>query len=229
MGKRGGAGKGAGDPLLCARRDLGEGDAAQGAGKSRPRPWEKWSCAFVEHLQRVEEGAGGAMEGAEERSHKGKKGATTGHHGTGSRAPWGSLPGRLCASVRGTASRGATERTTSERAPTWVEDEQGGVELERRGSLELGSLLQLAVDSRGREEGEDAMAAEGRSWALGCWAEEGGWECGGAMGEGAQLPAHVQETEKSCWWRLGKNGGVGVENDQVSTPIYRRSPRVRVS
>jgi hypothetical protein len=30
-------------------------------------------------------------------------------------------------------------------------------------------------------------------------------------------------------WRLGKNGGVGVENDQVSTPIYRRSPRVRVS
>jgi hypothetical protein len=145
------------------------------------------------------------MEGAEERSHKGKKGATTGHHGTGSRAPWGSWPGRLCASMRGTASRGATERTTSKRAPTWVEDEQGGVELERRGSLELGSLLQLAVDSRGREEGEDAMAAEGRSWALGCWAE------------------------KSCWWRLGKNGGVGVENDQVNTPIYRRSPRVRVS
>ena len=127
--------------LSCARWSLGEGDAAQGAGKSRPRPWEKWSCAFVEHLQRVEEGAGGAMEGAEERSHKGKKGATTGHHGTGSRAPWGSLPGRLCASVRGTASRGATERTASERAPTWVEDEQGGVELERRGSLELGTLL----------------------------------------------------------------------------------------
>jgi hypothetical protein len=26
-----------------------------------------------------------------------------------------------------------------------------------------------------------------------------------------------------------RNGGVGVQNNQVSTPIYRRSPRVRVS
>jgi hypothetical protein len=24
-------------------------------------------------------------------------------------------------------------------------------------------------------------------------------------------------------WRVGKNGGVGVENDQVSTPIYREA------
>jgi hypothetical protein len=30
-------------------------------------------------------------------------------------------------------------------------------------------------------------------------------------------------------WRLGKNRGVGMENFQVSTPIYRSSPRVRVS
>jgi hypothetical protein len=90
------------------------------------------------------------------------------HHG-------GSLPRRLCASVRGTASRGATERTASERAPTWVEDEQGGVELERRGSLELGSLLQLAVDSRGREEGRH--------------------------GRGAELPAccRGEEEEETCW------------------------------
>jgi hypothetical protein len=38
-GRRGGAGKGAGFLLLCARWSLGAGDAAQGAGKSRPRPW----------------------------------------------------------------------------------------------------------------------------------------------------------------------------------------------
>jgi hypothetical protein len=39
----------------------------------------------------------------------------------------------------------------------------------------------------------------------------------------------VREKKEKREWRLGKNGGVGVENDQVSTPIYRRSPRVRVS
>jgi hypothetical protein len=31
-----------------------------------------------------------------------------------------------------------------------------------------------------------------------------------------------ERKKKKREWRLGKNGGVGVENDQVSTPIYRR-------
>jgi hypothetical protein len=30
-------------------------------------------------------------------------------------------------------------------------------------------------------------------------------------------------------WRLGENRGVGMENFQLSTPIYRSGPRVRVS
>jgi hypothetical protein len=50
VGKRGGAGKGAGDLLLWAHWGLGEGDAAQGAGRSRPRPWGEQGRGEVELL-----------------------------------------------------------------------------------------------------------------------------------------------------------------------------------
>jgi hypothetical protein len=39
-------------------------------------------------------------------------------------------------------------------------------------------------------------------------------------GHGASAPVHVQEIERSCWWRLG----VGVNKSQMQvkgTPIYR--------
>jgi hypothetical protein len=54
---------------------------------------------------------------------------------------------------------------------------------------------------------------------------------GGAMGEARLSDGCCCREEEAGRERVaaGKNGGVGVKNCQVSTPIYRRSPRVRVS
>uniref|UniRef100_A0A804Q5B2 Uncharacterized protein n=1 Tax=Zea mays TaxID=4577 RepID=A0A804Q5B2_MAIZE len=107
---------------------------------------------------------------------------------------------------RGGAGGGVEQRRCAGRA-------QGFVAMDRevrRGAMDDGEedvageweLLLHAMDREGarllliqarratagsREVGDHHGWALGGSWALGCWAEEGGWECGGAMGEGAQL------------------------------------------
>ena len=63
----------------------------------------------------------------------------------------------------------------------------------------------------------------GRGGRLGVWRRHG-------RRSSAPREEDTREGEAAaCWWRL-KNLRGGIEkNGQVSTPIYRRSPRVRVS
>jgi hypothetical protein len=87
---------------------------------------------------------------------------------------------------------------------------------ERHGEEKLGSLLD-AVETR--EE-------EGARWPWSsCWAPWKGEQRCCTAGGGRR----AWGGREGCWWRL-KNLRGGIEkNGQVSTPIYRRSPRVRVS
>jgi hypothetical protein len=81
-------------------------------------------------------------------------------------------------------------------------EKRHGAEHQGQRSKEKRRPMGGASTRRGRKvsccsRGEEGLAAmeQGRAqascwpWSRGRWAEEGGWECGGAMGEGAELPA----------------------------------------
>jgi hypothetical protein len=164
VGKRGGAGEGAGDPLLCARRGLGEGDAAQKKGELGAG-WKGAGC--VDFL-----GANHSLRDGEAELGEGSRCPLQAEVAAHLQGKWGSRPWE----EKGRGRHGCGGARLLQR---WSSSMQEGAEGEKGGRPWEKKLLLLRAGEKGAMAG-----ARGAGLAGGCCRpEQGGRRCVGEKGE----------------------------------------------